>query len=359
MEKINLSDYGYDCLQIETASACNMACSFCPYPLKEDKTTKLALQDIKNIIDQIDPNDKKFRHIDLSLFNEPLLDSRVFEVAQYAKKSGFKVLMTTNGVLLNKEKNVNGILNLKPEVVISLQVLDTNIHKAARGLNLDLDRYVQTIIDFCKKAKNKDFNVHVVVGCNFNSRFSYFLKKILGVSTGDPSVPRDIKTTLIKLKGILKQFYEISDDQYKDNLKALTDIKEMKKIFGKDYGAQDGFYIFKNVNVKVRLFWYGKKLTEFKPIDNNFSCQSSNLAILADGNVLPCCLAYTNDISIGKVANGSLKSTLEGNKFLYNLKIFPELSLGLLVGAYLPFIRGLKIILQEVLFYVPCVCRSI
>ena len=100
MEKINLSDYGYDCLQIETASACNMACSFCPYPLKEDKTTKIALQDIKNIIDQVNPNDKKFRHIDFSLFNEPLLDSsRFFEIADYAKKSGFKVLLTTNGVL--------------------------------------------------------------------------------------------------------------------------------------------------------------------------------------------------------------------------------------------------------------------
>ena len=48
MEKITLSEYGYDCLQIETASACNMACSFCPYPLKDDKTTKLPLQDIKN-----------------------------------------------------------------------------------------------------------------------------------------------------------------------------------------------------------------------------------------------------------------------------------------------------------------------
>jgi MoaA/NifB/PqqE/SkfB family radical SAM enzyme len=82
MEKITLSDYGYDCLQIETASACNMACTFCPYPLKEDKQTKLPAHEIKNIIDQVDPKDPKFRHIDFSLFNEPLLDSRVFEVVE-------------------------------------------------------------------------------------------------------------------------------------------------------------------------------------------------------------------------------------------------------------------------------------
>ena len=320
MEKVTISDYGFRAAQIEINSNCNMACSFCPHPIKEDKTTKLDFQNVKNIIDQIDSTDKKLDYMGFSQFNEPLLDSRFFEIADYAKKSGFKIRMATNGVLLNKEKNITGVLNLKPELYISLQVLDTNIHKTARGLNLDLDIYVQTIIDFCKRAKNKDFNVHVVVGCNFNSRFSYFLKKILGVSTGDPSVPRDIKTTLFRLRGILEKFYEISDDQYKDNLKALMDIKEMKKIFGKDYGEQDGFNIFKNVNVKVRLFWYGMKLVHFKPIDNNFSCHSSNLAIQADGNVVPCCLAYNKDISMGKVRDKSLKSILSGNKFLTNLR---------------------------------------
>jgi len=320
MEKITLSDYGFHAAQIEINSNCNMACSFCPYPIKEDKTTKLDIQNVKNIIDQIDSTDKKLEYMSFSQFNEPLLDSRFFEVAEYAKKSGFKIRLTTNGVLLNKEKNITGIFNLKPELYISLQVLDTNIHKTARGLNLDLERYVQTIIDFCKKAKNKDFNIHVIVGCNFNSRLSYFLKKFFGLSTGDPSVPRDIKTTLFRLQGILKKFYEISDDQYKDNLKSFTDVQGMKFFFGKDYGTQEGFYIFKNVNVKVRLFWYGKKLTEFKPIDNNFSCHSGNLGILADGNVLPCCIAYNEDISLGKVGNNSLKSILSGNKLLTNLR---------------------------------------
>ena len=32
-----------------------MECSFCPYPLKTDKISKLSLDNVKNIIDQIDP----------------------------------------------------------------------------------------------------------------------------------------------------------------------------------------------------------------------------------------------------------------------------------------------------------------
>ena len=52
MEKVTLSDYGFRATQIEINSNYNMACSFSPYPIKEDKTTKLNLQNVKNIIDQ-------------------------------------------------------------------------------------------------------------------------------------------------------------------------------------------------------------------------------------------------------------------------------------------------------------------
>ena len=48
-------------------------------------------QDIKNTIDQIDANDEKLDHLCFSQINEPLLDNRFFEVAEYAKKSGFKI----------------------------------------------------------------------------------------------------------------------------------------------------------------------------------------------------------------------------------------------------------------------------
>ena len=110
MEKVNLSDYGFHAAQIEINSNCNMACSFCPHPIKEDKTTKPDFQKVKDIIDQIDPTDENLDYMSFSQFNEPLLDNRYFEVAEYAKKAGFKIRMATNGVLLNKEKNINGIL---------------------------------------------------------------------------------------------------------------------------------------------------------------------------------------------------------------------------------------------------------
>ena len=45
------------------------------------------------------------------------------------------------------------------------------------------------------------------------------------------------------------------------------------------------------------------------------------MSILADGNVVPCCLAYDDRISLGKAQNFSLKQIIENNKkFLTNLR---------------------------------------
>ena len=51
-----------------------MACSFCPYPLKDDKTSKLNLEDIYNLLDSIDLNDKEFKC---------LQDKKIFDILKY------------------------------------------------------------------------------------------------------------------------------------------------------------------------------------------------------------------------------------------------------------------------------------
>ena len=78
LRKFKLSNYGFDVLQIESTAACNMACSFCPYPLKDDKISKLELNDIFNVLESIDFNDTGFKYVTFSQFNEPLLDKKNF-----------------------------------------------------------------------------------------------------------------------------------------------------------------------------------------------------------------------------------------------------------------------------------------
>ena len=311
--KIILSDFGYEIISIGTIAACNMACSFCPYPLKEDKTSILSIENIKRTLDEVDSQDKNFKYVTFDQFNEPLLDKRIFEIIEYAQDSGFKVLIITNGLLLNKEKNINNLLKLKPQVKISLQVLEGDSLMDARGLNMELQRYLSTILNFCNQVKNTDLDVTIDIGCNFNNKnFKFFLKKLLGFSTGDPSVP-DKSDLAIKY---MKDFIHKLNVDYSS--KGLSKISS--DYFDRDYLSQNGVKVFENITIKIKPFHYGRKIKDFEPIDNNFSCNTRILSVQADGNIVPCCLAYDNSISLGKIQNKTLEQALTQTPFLKNLR---------------------------------------
>lgn len=319
MSELKLSDYGFNILQIESTAACNMACSFCPYPLKDDKTSKLELAKIYSLLDQLDSKDRGLEYITFSQFNEPLLDNRIFEILDYCNKKNLPVLFITNGLLLNKEKNVENLLKYQPKIKLSLQVLDEKKHKDARGLNLELDRYVSTVVKFCKAVKNTNIDLTIDLGCNFNeNKFNYYLRKIFGIQTGDPSVPRTIDQTMNMFSKFIDYFYNITDEPYKKN---FQNLKNYKNFFKKNNYNQNGYKIYDNVTLKLKTFFFGRRISNFYPINNNFACDSKILGILADGNVVPCCLAYEDSISMGNINNLHLKDILNnGKSFLFNLR---------------------------------------
>jgi len=316
---INLSSYGFNILQIESYAACNMECSFCPYPLKDDKESKLSLEDIKGIIDQINPNDPKLDYITFSQFNEPLLDNRIFDLISYAQEKGLKVLLITNGLLLNKKKNIENLFKYKPLIKISLQVIDQNVHSEARGLNLELKKYSKTIFDFCKLANEecKDLDISIDVGCSFNeSGPTLLLKKIMGLQTGDPSVAVNQNDLFKNLDLLVQDLSQINKDYFSNN---NMDFRNNK--FSIDYKKQSGFKITENIKLKIKPFFYGRRMKDFEPIPSDiFSCHNQILGILSDGSVLPCCLAYDDSISLGNIKEQKLFDILNQNNFLKNLR---------------------------------------
>ena len=66
-----------------------------------------------------------------------------------------------------------------------------------------------------KKAKNESIDVTVDIGSNYLSKSKYYLKSFFGLATGDPSVPNDIKTTILQFKKYMNLFYEASDENIK------------------------------------------------------------------------------------------------------------------------------------------------
>jgi len=113
-------------LDIETSSLCNRRCPTCirnSHPNRKKltpwfKQTFMPIETIKSIVEQYNELLKEVptgrRRICLSHFNEPLLDNRIAEIAEFIKSYGlFYVYIVTNGDFLTEEraKELDGVLD--------------------------------------------------------------------------------------------------------------------------------------------------------------------------------------------------------------------------------------------------------
>mgnify|MGYP001278739859 CR=1 FL=1 len=190
--------------------------------------------------------------------------------------------------------------------------MDKQFLTETRGLNLKFDRYLEGIVDFCNQVKNTNIKISIDLGCNFNNnQFKLIIKKILGLQIGDPSVPDTVKEVTSLFSKYLYKFEN-----------TLNDKEDLKKnnFINVDYLKQDGYKLYKNISVKIKPFSYGRKIQDFSAINDNFACDSKILGILADGNVVPCCLAYDERLSLGSIHKKNLHDILKNNLFLENLR---------------------------------------
>ena len=93
--------------RIETSTACNAACVFCPWPT-DDFTRKkeiMSLEDYKFYIDKLkDEMGNKINETTISGFGEAFLDKTLLDKMRYAKNKGYGIHVLTNGSLLDESK---------------------------------------------------------------------------------------------------------------------------------------------------------------------------------------------------------------------------------------------------------------
>ena len=65
------------------------------------------------------------------------------------------------------------------------------------------------------------------------------------------------------------------------------------------------------------------RIDEFEELPSkSFACYSEILGILADGSIVPCCLAYDDKIALGNIKHLKLKDVLDNNQFIKNLRSY-------------------------------------
>ena len=247
----------YKKIYIEITNVCNLACDFCPRTLREPEC--MSVQTFSNILDQIKPHTD---YIYLHVKGEPLLHPDLDELLDISFAKGFHVNITTNGTLIRKVKDM---LLRKPalrQVNFSLHSFDGN------DICLGREEYIHDILSFTKEVMDKSklfisLRLWNLDESNAVNRERAINNELLTAIEKDFALPYRILEEVVLHKGI-----KIADRIYinQAHLFIWPDLKEEE-----DLGS---------------AFCYGLR---------------SQVAILVDGTVVPCCLDGEGVINLGNI----------------------------------------------------------
>lgn len=261
-------------IYIEITNMCNLNCPFCP----NDNLIKkeMSLDDFEHILKSID---KYTDYIYLHVKGEPLLHSKFKEILELCEKYNKKVNITTNATLL--KKRVSDIIDSKVvrQVNISLQSLVN-------------DNYLNNIMESVKELINN--NIYVVYRFwALDSEFNEFQQNII--------------SQIVNYYNLNK---EIEDKIYKEK-----NIKLLEKLY---------------LNKDIEFIWPS---LDCEYISDTGTCYGlrTQMGILVDGSVIPCCLDSKGVINLGNIFETNFDDIMNSDRVnkivsgFQNNKIYEEL----------------------------------
>lgn len=241
-------------IYLEISNVCNLNCSFCPGTKRKkhvmtDGEFSSLLPKIRNYTDFL------YFH----LMGEPLLHPQLARFLELAGIHGFKVILTTNGTLLAKQKQALLDAPALHKINISLHAFEAN------DLSVPFSQYLEECFSFGRAAEGKKLVVYRLWN---NSGQDALNRQILDAMHAH--FPADWIQERRGTRIGNRIFLEYGD-----------------KFDWPDLSAEDG---------GDRVFCYGLR---------------DQLGILCDGTVVPCCLDHEGDLSLGNIHNEDLQEILE------------------------------------------------
>ncbi len=240
-------------IYLEISNVCNLKCSFCPGTRR--KPTVMSEETFSSILPQLRQwTDFLYFH----LMGEPLCHPHLERFLEIAGSHGFKVILTTNGTLLEKRRQMLLSSPALHKVNISLHAFEAN------DLSVPFETYLDNCFRFAKSAEGTKLVV-------------FRLWNHGGAEERNEEIIRHLRRYFPEpwvegRKGIRigeKVFLEYGD-----------------KFDWPDLSASDG---------GDHVFCYGLR---------------DQLGILADGTVVPCCLDHEGDLSLGNILDQPLEEIL-------------------------------------------------
>lgn len=244
-------------IYLEISNICNLHCHFCPGTKRKPKVMTEA--EFSSLLPQIRPYaDFLYFH----LMGEPLCHPNLERFLQVAADVGFKVILTTNGTLLQKQQNILLNSSALHKVNISLHAFEAN------DLTVPFSEYLRQCFAFGQAVHGQKLVVYRLWNHGGEDSLNAQI-----LSTMEHFFPKPWKT---ERKGT-----RIADHVY---------LEYGDKFDWPDLHAQDQ---------GERVFCYGLR---------------DQIGVLCDGTVVPCCLDHEGDIALGNLFGESMEEILKTPK---------------------------------------------
>ena len=120
-----------DTIQVSLTNACNLKCKMCSVWSNPGRENEMTAAEVLNITDQA----VEWGIPEMNLCGgEPLLSDKCFDVIRHAVKKGLKVILTTNGTLINADSAAELAGSGAHIVCISLDGATAAMHDSIRGV---------------------------------------------------------------------------------------------------------------------------------------------------------------------------------------------------------------------------------
>lgn len=265
----------FDRIYIEISNVCNLQCSFCPEVLRPKKL--MTPSQFRVVAEKVKPH---ARAVTLHLMGEPLAHPQFAEFIQILHELSIPLILTSNGVLLNRYHN----LLIKPSEHLPsiIKQINFSVHSFFDNFpDKNIDGYLKSLVDFSK----------AFIAQNPESFINFRLWNLQGPHSG--LAPQN------------QLIYEVFQQLFENpELPNQLDVKA-KKSYRLDrhikmhFDTQFEWPSLKSEASSPKGFCYGLK---------------SQLAILTEGSVVPCCLDKEAVINLGSIFDTSLDSILSSTR---------------------------------------------
>lgn len=242
---------------LEISNICNLSCQFCPGTKRAPKAMTQA--ELAVLLSKLRPwTDYLYFH----LMGEPLCHPQLDIFLQAAKDHGFKVILTTNGTLLEKQKHMLLASPALHKVNISLHAFEAN------DLSIPFETYLQQCFSFGKAAENKKLVV-------------FRLWNQGGAEEKNAEILREMERHFPRPWVQERKGTRIGNRVYLE----YGDKFDWPDLNAEDHGNQ--------------VFCYGLR---------------DQIGVLCDGTVVPCCLDHDGDLALGNLLEEDLEAILNSDR---------------------------------------------